>query len=116
MPKKLSVIVLLSATALAASACAHPEEEATIGERHEYRLLVHCGLSVPTRFDGRWWWPVDPDLRETIRPPNGFEPSALHDEGHITLVSEDRALYESSQGRRIPFEPTDVSGAAVGCE
>lgn len=62
-----------------------------------YRFEVgHCGLTWYTDFDGSYWRVVD-------KHPPGRDPAALINGGRgtMTLVSENEARYEGSDGSSI---------------
>ena len=71
-----------------------------------YRLLTHCGLSYPIKFDGRFWLPTDPELRDTVNPPEGFESGGFYDRGTIRRADDDTVIYTSSTGVEVEYEPT----------
>jgi hypothetical protein len=77
------------------------------------RLLEHCGLSLPLEFDSRYWLPVDPELRRTNNPPEGFA-SGYYDEGTIRRINRNSLIYSSSTGIEVEYTPTDKQPA--GCE
>lgn len=79
-----------------------------------FRLLIHCGLSYPLEFDGRNWRPVDPRLRRTHNPPDGFAIDDNYDKGTVRRVDEDTIIYTTSEGREVEYEPTNRR--ADGCE
>ena len=62
----------------------------------------HCGLSFLTDFDGSFWDPVNPN--EPREPPEFFY---NEDEGTMTLVSGDRAVYTSSSGEDVTLRQHD---------
>lgn len=62
----------------------------------------HCGLDFLTDFDGSFWDAVNPN--EPGEPPEFFY---NEDEGTMTLVSEDRALYTSSSGEEVTLRRHD---------
>jgi hypothetical protein len=72
----------------------------------EFRLLTHCGLSLPLEFDQRYWLPVNRKLRRTINPPEGFASDGYYDEGHLRVVDRDTIIYTSSGGTSVKYEPT----------
>lgn len=72
-----------------------------------FRLLVHCGLSVPLEFDDRLWLPIDPELRRTRDPPDGFGTDENYDEGTIRVVDRDTLVYTSSEGVEVEYEPSE---------
>lgn len=79
-----------------------------------FKLLIHCGLSYPLRFDGRNWLPDDPRLRRTHNPPDGFGNDENSDRGRIRRIDDDTLIYTSSEGVEVEYEPTDRQ--AEGCE
>lgn len=79
-----------------------------------FRLLVHCGLSFPLEFHERAWLPVDPALRRTINPPDGFGNDENYDVGTIRVIDDDTIIYTSSEGVEVEYEPTERR--AEGCE
>jgi len=83
------------------------------GER-KFRLLTHCGLSYPLEFEDRFWLPVDPKLRRTIGPPEGFTSDGYHDAGTVRRIDRDTLIYTSSTGIEVRYEPTDER--PYGCE
>jgi hypothetical protein len=94
-----------TATPRASDTKTAPNSTAASAER-PYRLLTHCGLSYPIKFDGRFWLPTDPELRDTINPPEGFESGGFYDRGVIQRVDEDTVIYTSSTGVEVEYEPT----------
>jgi hypothetical protein len=79
-----------------------------LGERERrFRLLTHCGLSFPLEFAGRFWLPVDPQLRRTLNPPEGFASDGFFDKGTIRRIDRDTLVYTSSTGTSVEYEPTD---------
>lgn len=62
----------------------------------DFKLLLHCGLSNPLRFEGHEWLPVDPRLRRTHNPPDGFGSDENYDLGTIRVIDEDTIIYTSS--------------------
>lgn len=91
-----------------------PDRELQTGER-ELRLLTHCGLSFPLRFQGTYWLPVDPKLRRSINPPSGFSSHGYYDRGTIRRVDHDSVIYTSSAGVEVEYEPAKVT-TEPGCE
>jgi hypothetical protein len=83
------------------------------GERR-FRLLTHCGLSYPLKFQGRFWLPTDPELRRTINAPEGFSSHNYFDRGTIRRVDTDTVIYTSSTGVEVTYEPTTKVGQ--GCD
>lgn len=83
-------------------------------EDKPFRLLVHCGLSYPLRFQGRNWLPTDRKLRRTINPPDGFGSDENHDLGTIREIDHDTIIYTSSEGVEVEYEPTNRQ--EEGCE
>jgi hypothetical protein len=79
-----------------------------------FRLLTHCGLSYPMRFQGTFWLPVDQDLRKTINPPLGFASDGYYDEGTVRVVDDDTVVYTSSGGIQVEYAPTKKR--PFGCE
>ncbi len=79
-----------------------------------FKLLTHCGLSYPLRFNGRDWLPVNPRLRRTHNAPDGFGSDENYDLGTIRRIDEDTIIYTSSEGFEVEYEPTDSE--ADGCE
>ena len=71
-----------------------------------FRLLIHCGLSIPLEFDGRNWLPADKPLRRTHNPPDGFGGDENYDMGTIRRIDKNTIIYTSSEGREIEYEPT----------
>lgn len=71
-----------------------------------FRLLIHCGFSVPLQFRGRNWLPVDPRLRTTHNPPDGFGSDENYDLGTMRRIDDDTIIYTSSEGREVEYEPT----------
>lgn len=81
------------------------EPQGEAGERFE--LHIHCGLSVPLEFSDRVWLPVDPRLRRTHNPPEGFGGDENYDVGTMRMVDDDTIVYTSSEGVQIEYEPTN---------
>ncbi len=79
-----------------------------------FRLLIHCGFSIPLQFRGRNWLPVDKRLRRTHNPPDGFGADENYDMGTIRRIDEDTIIYTSSEGREVEYRPTDKP--AENCE
>jgi len=79
-----------------------------------HRLLTHCGLSLPMRYEGRNWLPIDRELRETINAPRGFASDGYYDEGAVREVDHDTLIYISSGGEEVEYEPTNEPRG--GCE
>lgn len=71
-----------------------------------FRLLIHCGLSYPLRYRGRFWLPVDTRLRRTHNRPDGFGSDDNYDMGTIRQIDEDTIIYTSSEGVEVEYEPT----------
>lgn len=85
----------------------NPVDTPTAGEEGQpFRLLIHCGLSVPLEFGNRFWLPVDTRLRMTHNPPDGFGSDDNYDMGTIRRVDEDTIIYTSSEGVEVEYEPT----------
>ena len=121
----IKVRLFLAASALLAVACvdqpasqvpSSQAEETTPSLRPEkpFRLLVHCGLSYPLPYRGRFWLPTDPQLRRTHNPPEGFGSDDNYDEGTIQRVDHDTLIYRSSEGVEVEYEPT--TRKPKGCE
>lgn len=91
-----------------------PERELQTGER-PFRLLTHCGLSFPLRFQKQYWLPVNSKLRRTINAPRGFTSHGYYDRGTIQRVDEDTLIYTSSTGVEVGYEPATVT-TKPGCE
>jgi hypothetical protein len=71
---------------------------ATVEEGVRYRMTVytHCGLDYLLDFDGSFWEVASgPAYDDTLGDPD--------DEGIITLVGVDDAVYESSGGGEFPL-------------
>lgn len=101
-----------SAVAILLLSAGCSDDPAPDEERH--RLLTHCGLSFPMRYEGQNWLPVDPDLRKTFNPPQGFSSDNYYDEGVVRRVDDDTIIYTSSSGTEVEYEPTDRKRG--GCE
>lgn len=71
-----------------------------------FRLLNHCGFSVPLEFRGRNWLPVNPRLRTTHNPPDGFGSDENYDIGTMCRIDDDTIIYTSSEGREVEYKPT----------
>ena len=74
------------------------------GKTYRFTLSTHCGLDGVVDFNGRLWdysGPGNPDDGNN-NPPLGFDNPSDH--GTMTLVSQDVAEYESSQGVVIRYE------------
>jgi hypothetical protein len=91
-----------------------PSDEVADQQGKPFRLLIHCGLSYPVRFRGRYWLPVDNDLRRTHNPPPGFGTDENFDWGLMFVVDSDALVYQSSEGIRVEYEPTNRR--PTGCE
>lgn len=91
-----------------------PERELRREER-PFRLLTHCGLSFPLRFQGRYWLPVDPKLRRSVNPPEGFSSHGYYDRGTVRRADNDTLIYTSSAGVEVEYEPAKVT-TEPGCE
>lgn len=98
--------------AIVATSVACGDDLASGEERH--RLLTHCGLSFPMRYEGQNWLPTDPELRETFNAPRGFSSDGYQDEGSVRRVDEDTVIYTSSGGTQVEYEPTKRKRG--GCE
>jgi hypothetical protein len=103
----LVVCLVMLATTVACGDGLGPGEE-----RH--RLLTHCGLSFPMRYEGKNWLPTDPELRQTFNAPRGFSTDGYWDEGSVRSVDEDTLIYTSSGGTEVEYEPTKRERG--GCE
>ena len=79
-----------------------------------FRLLTHCGLSLPLSYEGQRWLPVDRRLRRTINPPEGFASDGYYDRGFIRRIDDDTLIYTSATGIEVEYEPTKKRGH--GCE
>lgn len=67
-----------------------------------FSVYTHCGVES-FRLDGRWWHARPPLYdRERSGPPAGW--GDPHQEGTLTMVSADRAVFEAL-GQRIVFVP-----------
>lgn len=97
------LIPLCSVMLLLLSGCS---EELGPGEKR-HRLLTHCGLSFPMRYEGQNWLPEDQEWRETISAPRGFSSDGYFDEGKVQRVDDDTVIYTSSGGTEVEYEPTD---------
>lgn len=91
-----------------------PERELATGERR-FRLLTHCGLSFPLEYHDRFWLPVDPRLRRTHNPPQGFFSHGYYDRGTIRAVDKNTLIYTSSSGVEVEYEPS-MTTRAGGCD
>lgn len=91
-----------------------PERELQASER-PFRLLTHCGLSFPLRFQDSYWLPVDPKLRRTINAPRAFTSHGYYDRGTIQRVDDDTLVYTASTGTEVEYEPARVT-APPGCD
>ena len=91
-----------------------PEDRPLRQGEKSHRLLTHCGLSFPLRFEKQSWLPVERGLRRTINPPDGFSSDGYYDEGTIRRVDDDTVVYTSSMGIEIEYEPTTKKRG--GCE
>ena len=70
----------------------------------------HCGLSWYTDFDGSYWRIVD-------KSPPGRDPTALinGDRGTMTLVSENKAVYDGSDGWSVELRRADRTWRVSFC-
>lgn len=78
------------------------------GTSEPFRLYTHCGLGwASIEFDGDIWQAtgVGPLDDGAGNPPPGF--GNPFDEGHITRLDGEHAIYESSQGVLLNFERVD---------
>lgn len=84
-------------------------------DEQRHRLLIHCGLSFPMRYDGENWLPTEPELREGINAPRGFSSSDDYfDEGIVRRLDQDTVIYTSSRGIEVEYQATDRKRG--GCE
>ncbi len=85
---------------------------ARVEEGVAYRMATytHCGLDYALDFDGSFWEVVSgpTDRRTSLDDPE--------DEGTITLVETDRAVYESSTGAQFELRRTDGPREVHVCE
>jgi hypothetical protein len=85
-------------SAPAPGAAAAPPGKAVLGRAYGFQLFVHCGV-LGTRFDGRNW-DADPPLTDgSGNPPPGWDENT--EEGTMTLVAADRAVFRSASGDKI---------------
>jgi hypothetical protein len=91
-----------------------PPDPKSDADEKPHRLITHCGLSFPMHYEGRNWLPVDPELRKTFNPPEGFSSDGYVDEGVVREVDDDTLIYISSSGEEVEYEPTDEPRG--GCE
>ena len=62
----------------------------------EYKFETgHCGLDVTTDFDGSFWYPLK------VIPGDPIPDAFLEDQGTMTLIDQQRALYKSSSDRIV---------------
>ena len=101
---------LVVAVILVMSGCSAPLD----ANESRHRLLTHCGLGFPMRYQGRNWLPVDPELRETFNAPKGFSSDNYFDEGVVREVDDDTLIYISSDGEEVEYEPTNKQRG--GCD
>jgi hypothetical protein len=83
-----------------------PQERVLRAGEEDFRLLSHCGLSLPLTHNGRRWLPVEGKLRRTINPPDGFASDGFYDNGTIRLLDKDTLIYTSSMGVEVEYAPT----------
>lgn len=83
-----------------------PEERELRRKEETYRLITHCGLSFPLEYDHVFWLPLDPKLRRTINPPEGFSSDGYYDNGTVRRIDDDTLIYTSSTGIEVEYEPT----------
>jgi hypothetical protein len=80
-----------------------------VAKRYVYET-GHCGLTYDLDFDSSFWRAVNPNGDK--EPPKFF---INYDKGYITLVSEQRARYESSTGEVVELRRIDGPIAIGGC-
>lgn len=82
-----------------------------------YRLTIftHCGLDWPTAvdFDGSFWDPTGDAGQGTGNPPPDF--GNPYDQGVMTLVDADTAIYRSEHGDVVRFRRHPGPRAASLC-
>lgn len=71
-----------------------------------FRLLIHCGFSVPLQFRGRNWLPVEKRLRRTHNAPDGFGTDENYDMGTMRRNDDDTIIYTSSEEVEVVYQPT----------
>ncbi len=77
-------------------------EQATLGVPVAYELYTECGLAQSAvDFDASMWTPIGVEDSELQATPAGV--NSPFDEGTLTLVSEDRAVFLSKRGRTFEF-------------
>ncbi len=104
---------MLASVLLAVAAIGGCSDSLADNERR-HRLLTHCGLSFPMRYESRNWLPVDEELRKNSNPPPGFSSADYFDEDVVREVDEDTLIYVSSGGEEVEYEPTQKQRG--GCE
>ena len=83
--------------------------EAEVGVKYAYDTSL-CGLTYDLDFDGSFWEPVD-RLSNEDQPDFFINP----DQGSITLISEQEATYESSEGQTVELQRLDGPVVQRGC-
>ena len=82
-----------------------------------YRMTVptHCGLDWPPAvdFDGSFWDPLGTASDGQGNPPSGFGNPT--DQGVMTLVAADTAVYRSQHGTVLRFRRHSGTRVAVPC-
>jgi hypothetical protein len=74
---------------------ARPSGSLQVGVHYAYRLETHCGLR-PIELDGGVWTFQDVISDSSGNPPSGF--GNPWDDGTLTLLDHDHALFRSSHG------------------
>lgn len=72
-----------------------------VGVPYRFDLFTRCGLDVLVDFNGALWVTVDPAGSYESGPPKGFD--SPRDAGVMTLVNQELAEFESSQGKTVRF-------------
>jgi hypothetical protein len=84
-----------------------------IGVPYRIEVYTHCGIDFWTKFDGSYWDAINHD-NESGNPPKGLANPL--DFGTMSLISRDRARYESASGRVFLFrrEPQRQPSGMIG--
>jgi hypothetical protein len=80
-----------------------PSVSARPGVGYGFSIFAHCGIGHPVEFDGRFWIPQRDRYAGGLNAPEGFGFNT--DLGEMTLIDVDTAVYVSSGGTTVRYEP-----------
>jgi hypothetical protein len=83
-----------------------PEERELRSQERPFRLITHCGLALPVRFEREKWLPVNDRLARSVNPPDGFSSDGFYDHGTIRRIDRNSMVYTSSMGIEVEYAPT----------